>query len=941
MKRSSVITALFALGLLTSCGIGGGTFTVDFEKFTLENGLEVVFHIDRSDPVVAVAMTYHVGSARELPGKTGFAHLFEHLLFLESENLGKGGLDILINKVGGTLNGSTSQDRTNYYQVVPSDALEKILWAEADKMGFFINTVTEPVVEKEKQVVKNEKRQGVDNQPYGHNSYVIDSNLYPAGHPYSWQVIGSLEDLQSATLQDVRDFYRTWYVPNNATLVVAGDFDVEQARVWVEKYFGEIASGELGPDPEPTPAVLAENRLLFHEDNFARLPTLTVAWPTVEQYHPDSYPLAVLASLLADGKKAPFYKVLVEERKVTPNVSLFSQSGEVAGRMTLSVRSFPDVDLDNVYAAVEEAFARFEQEGFTEADLERVKAGEETSFYSVLSSVLGKGFLLAQYNIFAGDPGYVSEDIQRILDVTPQDVMRVYEQFIKDHHFVATSFVPRGQADLTLAGSTRAAVVEEQIVAGAEEEFVLGESGPIEKTPSAFDRTVEPPFGATPEVTIPEIWTERLENGMRVYGVQNNEMPLVQFNLSLKGGLLLDDPEKIGVANLVGALMNEGTASKTPQELEEAIDQLGASIRIRAGRESITVSGNTLARNYDRTMELVEEMLLEPRWDQTEFDLARQRTLNAIRQMSASPNSISANAYNSLLYGSDHILSNPIQGTLESVETITLDDLKDFYQRTFSPTIAVMHVVGDVGRDRVMASLGGLNTSWESRDVEMQQYSLPDPVDRSRIYFVDVPGAKQSVIRVGYLALARTDDDYYPATVMNYRLGGGGFASQILQVLREEKGYTYGAGSSFAGSEIPGPFSVSTSVRTNITFESVSIIKEILENYGAGFNETDLAATQGYLLKSNARAFETLGAKLNMLQQISTYGLPYDYVLQREAIVRDMTVDRIKELAAEYVRPDRMVYLVVGDARTQLARLRGIGFGRPVLIDREGRPTDR
>lgn len=301
--------------LISSCSQQETEFSVDYEKFTLDNGLEVIFHKDDSDPVTAVALTFHVGSAREIEGRTGFAHLFEHLLFLESENLGKGGLDQMSSRIGGSgANGSTSRDRTNYFQTVPNDALEKMIWAEADKMGYFINTVTEAVLAKEKQVVKNEKRQGVDNQPYGHANYVIGKNLYSEDHPYSWQVIGSLEDLQNATLQDVKDFYNRWYVPNNATLVIAGDFDSEQAKEWVHKYFDEIPRGEEIEPLADQPSSLDQTKKLFYEDNFARLPELRMVWPGVDMYHEDAYALDILTQLLSDGKKAPLYQVLVEEK---------------------------------------------------------------------------------------------------------------------------------------------------------------------------------------------------------------------------------------------------------------------------------------------------------------------------------------------------------------------------------------------------------------------------------------------------------------------------------------------------------------------------------------------------------------------------------------------------------------------------------------------------
>ncbi|HEX8367202.1 MAG TPA: pitrilysin family protein, partial [Pyrinomonadaceae bacterium] len=383
------------------------TFKVEYEKFTLANGLEVIFHVDRSDPVVAVALTAHVGSAREKAGRTGFAHLFEHLLFLESENLGKGGLDKMSARVGGSgANGSTSRDRTNYFQTVPKDALEKMLWAEADKLGWFINTVTEPVLAKEKQVVKNEKRQSYDNSPYGHTSYVIDKALYPQDHPYNWQVIGSLDDLQNATLADVKEFFRRWYVTNNVTLVVAGDFDTAQAKKWVEKYFSEIKRGEdVKPMPK-RPGAVKETVKFYHEDNLAKLPELTMAWTAVEQFHPDSYALDVLAQYLSQGKKAPFYQVLVEDKKLAPNVRMGNDTSELAGQFELSVRAFEGKDLDEVAGAIKEAFAKFEREGISEKDLNRIKAGQETQFYNSLSSVLGKGAQLAQYNYLTGDPGF-------------------------------------------------------------------------------------------------------------------------------------------------------------------------------------------------------------------------------------------------------------------------------------------------------------------------------------------------------------------------------------------------------------------------------------------------------------------------------------------------------------------------------------------------------
>ncbi|HUF05546.1 MAG TPA: pitrilysin family protein [Aridibacter sp.] len=909
-------------------------FKIEFEKFTLDNGLEVIFHIDRSDPVVAVALTAHVGSAREKEGRTGFAHLFEHLLFLESEHLGKGGLDKLSARVGGSgANGSTSRDRTNYFQTVPKDALEKMLWAEADKLGWFINTVTEPVLAKEKQVVKNEKRQGVDNQPYGHDSYVIDKNLYPDDHPYNWQVIGSLEDLQNATLADVKEFFRRWYVPNNVTLVVAGDFDPAQAKKWVHKYFDEIKKGEeIKPLPR-RPGKVAETVKLYHEDNFARLPDLTIVWPTVEQFHPDSYALDVLSEYLSDGKKAPLYQVIVEDKKIAPDVSMFNRSDELAGQIYLGVRAFAGKDLDSAAAAVSEAFAKFEKEGISEKDLNRIKAGQETAFYNGLSSVLGKGFQLAQYNIFAGDPGFVEKDIKNILAVTTDDVMRVYRKYIKDKPYVATSFVPKGSVALALEGSKKAEVVEEAIVQGAEEAFDASKQAEFERTPSTFDRRVEPPYGEAPEIVVPTIWEDKLSNGLKIYGIENDEVPLVQFNIVIDGGQLLDDLNKVGVANLTAELMTKGTKNKTPQELEEAIQQLGASINVSAGGESIRVSGNTLSRNYEETIALVEEILLQPRWDAKEFDLAQQSTISQIRQQMANPNAVANLAYNELLYGQDDIRSRSVLGTVESVGSITLDDLKNFYAKNISPSVARMHVVGALDKASIVKPLSGLAKNWKAKKVEVPVLKNPSAPKEAKVYFYDVPDAKQSVLRIGYPALAATDKDFYPATVANYILGGGGFASRFTQELREGKGYTYGIGSFFSGSKNDGTFTIQSGVRTNVTLESVQLVKSILDQYPSTFTEGDLETTKGFLIKSNARAFETAGAKLGMLENISTYGWPYDYVKQREAVVRDMTIPKIRGIANSYLNADKMIWLVVGDAKTQLPRLKELGFGEPVLLN--------
>ncbi|WP_225899147.1 M16 family metallopeptidase [Flavobacterium erciyesense] len=909
-------------------------FKVEFEKFTLPNGLQVILHIDRSDPVVAVALTSHVGSAREKAGRTGFAHLFEHLLFLESENLGKGGLDKMSARIGGEgANGSTSRDRTNYFQTVPKDALEKMIWAEADKLGFFINTVTEPVLAKEKQVVKNEKRQSYDNRPYGHNFSVISKNLYPASHPYSWEVIGSLEDLQNATLEDVKAFYNRWYVPNNVTLTISGDFDVAQTKIWVEKYFGEIKRGEAIPKMEKQAVTLATTKKLFYEDNFAKLPQLTLTWPSVYEYHPDSYALEVLASYLSKGKKAPLYKTLVEQKKLTDGVDVFQYNSEIAGQYMITVTAFDQTNLNLVHAGIEEAFKNFEAEGISQQDLDRIKAGQETAFYTTLSSVLGKGFQLAQYEIFAGTPEYINQDVKNILAVTREDVMRVYQKYVKGKNFVATSFVPKGQKNLILDGSILADVVEEKIIEGKEEAFDASIAATYKKTPSKFDRSIEPPYGASPDVILPSVWKNQLSSGLKVFGIANEEVPLVQFQLQLKGGILLEPKNKTGVASILADLMTKGTKNKTPEQLENAIESLGATIRAAATDESILISGTSLAKNYNATMALVSEIILQPRWDAAEFELIKQSTLSQILQQKADPNSIARNEYKKLIYGANSVLANNRVGTESSVKSITLEDVKNYYYQNATPTLAQLHIVGAITSNDAIAALTDLNKKWEPKNVSIPAVATPKEITASKIYFYDVPGAKQSVIRIGYPALAATDADFYPAQILNYRLGGGGFASQLTQELREGKGYTYGISSSFSGSANKGPFTIASGVRSNVTFEAVQLIKDIVSNYGKNFNENDLEVTKGYLIKSNARAFETLSSKLEMLYDISNYNYADDYAKQQENIVKNISMDELKQFSDLYLNANKMIYLIVGDAATQLNKLEQIGFGKPVLLN--------
>ncbi|MBN1819180.1 MAG: insulinase family protein, partial [Prolixibacteraceae bacterium] len=895
---------LFFIGILSllifACNTtkdSDGNLSIDYDLYQLDNGLNVVLHQDKSDPIVAVAIQYHVGSNREVPGRTGFAHLFEHMMFQQSENVAQDQFFKQIQGAGGTLNGGTSNDGTVYYEVVPKNALEMVLWLESDRMGYLTNTVTKSAFANQQNVVQNEKRQSNDNRPYGHNSWVIAKNLYPEGYPYNWTVIGEMEDLFNATVEDVIEFHDKYYVPNNSTLVIAGDFETEDVKSLVEKYFGEIPGGEKIVDMDPIPVTLNETKKLYHEDNFARTPQLTMVWPVPEEYSKDAYALDFLGQVLSSGKKTPFYKVIVKDKKLAPRVSVRNRALELSGMFTVSVGANAGTSLADVENAVFEAFKLFEEEGITEKDLEKYKAGIETQFYNGISSVLNKSFQLASYNEYAGSPGFIQHDIANIQAVTIDDIMRVYNKYIKDMPYVATSFVPKGQVNLIAENSVKANVVEENITDATEvDQSAIVDEEEIKKTETAFDRTVQPPVGPDPEITLPQVWTGEASNGMKIWGIEQDEVPLVQYSIIMDGGHILESADKAGTASFLASMLTEGTANKTPEELEEAIDMLGANISVRSGSENMFVMVNCLTRNFENTLALVKEILLEPRWDEEQFGLIKARMINSIKRSEADPGSLASNTFNELVFGKDCILALPQQGTVESVESITMQDLKEFYSKSFSPSVARMHVVGKINKDRVMTALTDLSASWSPFDVEMPEIAVPEAPENSKIYFVDVPGAKQSVINIGCYSLPESDDDFYPATVMNYKLGGS-FNGIVNMILREEKGFTYGARTGFSGGKNYGTFSASSSVRSGATQESVQIFKDEMEKYLQGIDDEGLQFTKDALIKSNARAFETIGALHSMLTNISAYGLPFDYVKKEEAFVKGLTPEQHKELA--------------------------------------------
>lgn len=906
-------------------------FKIPYEQYKLANGLDVILHVDRSDPIVAVYVAYHVGSNRETKGRTGFAHLFEHIMFQESQHIGQDQFFKKISKAGGSLNGSTNTDRTNYFETIPKNALELALWMESDRMGFLLSKVTQEAFENQQNVVQNEKRQS-DNQPYSQTYYAMSKLMYPEGHPYSWTVIGEMEDLAAASLEDVINFYKTYYGPKNATLVVSGDIDVKEAKKLIEKYFGEIEGYNKSKPLPKMPVTLTETKHAYFEDKLANAPDFTMAFPTVERFNKDSYALSYLSQLLAGSKKSPLYKVIVEEKKLAPNVSAFQQSSELAGTFSISVRAFPGKNLGEVEEAVKEAFARFEKEGFTEQDLERLKNSVEVQFYNQISSVLGKAMRLADYNIFAGNTDYINTDLNNSLDVTKEDVLRVYEKYVKGKNYVALNVVPKGKVELAASNAVLFPIKEESIdMQGVKKSEVS--TVKIEPIPTKFDRTKEPALGPDPVVNPPAIWNGKIKNGVQVYGVKQSELPLVQFSIILKGGMLLDPQDKIGTAFLTARMLNEGTKTKTPVELREAMQDLGSNISVSASSENITISGSCLASKLSETIALAKEMLFEPRWDEKEFPIVKRQIAEALKRMETSPANIANNVFAKIIYGKDNILSNSAMGTVSSVESITMDDVKNYYEKNFSSSVAKIMVVGDVTKEKALEVFNSLN-GWQAKKVEFPDIKItaqPKP----GIYFVDIPKAVQSEFRVGHLSLPYNNPDYYKTVVMNFRFGGD-FNSIINMILREEKGFTYGARSGFSGSLYPGTFTAQAPVQSNSTFETASIIRDEINKYRQGISEEDLNNVKSTLLKGNALRFETLQALSAMLSPVVLYDLPFNYIKEREKFVQKLTTAEHKALSQKYLQPDKMVYVIVGDKETQFDKLKELGLGDPVLVDKNG-----
>ncbi len=895
---------------------------IPYKKYRLENGLTVILHEDDSDPLVHVDVTYHVGSAREEIGKSGFAHFFEHMMFQGSENVGDEQHFKIVSEAGGTLNGTTNTDRTNYFQTVPANQIEKILWLEADRMGFLLDAVTQEKFEVQRDTVKNERAQSYDNRPYGLLFERVNEALYPQGHPYSWQTIGYVEDLDRVNVNDLKQFFLRWYGPNNAALTIGGKFDQAQVLEWVAKYFGPIPRGPDVAALDKTDVVLDEDRYISMEDNVA-LPLLYMSYPTVHATHKDEAPLDVLTSILGQGETSLLYKNMVKNRLAVQAGSGHS-CNELACSFSILAVANPTSGktLAHFEQIVRDSLLEFEKRGVLDDDLTRVKMSIVAGKIYGLESVAGKVSNLAFYETFTGNPNYSAEDIARYEAVTKEDVVRVYHEYIKDKPAVIMSVVPKGQLSLVAAEDNW-----ERPERDVPEYSEVSESDlAFRRAADDFDRSVMPPAGDNPGLSLPEIWRAELDNGIKVLGALNSETPTVAIRLDIKAGQRHESVDKLGLASLTAAMLNESTTDSSNEELSNRLQKLGASVRFGAGDEETSLAIRSLSENLDETLEIAAEMLFKPKFDQADFDRVKSQLLQIIEHNKKEASVTATNVYNQLLFGEENSFAYADIGTQQTLIGITLDDVKEFYATHYSPRIASIVAVGNLPKDDLLGRLS-IFAEWDGPDVtEPALAPFPD-LGKTRIYLVDKPDAAQSQIRIGKRALKYdATEEYYKAGLMNFVLGGA-FNSRINLNLREDKGYSYGARSWFMGNKDYGAFTASAGVRTDATADSIVQFENEIRGYAeGGITEEELAFTRRALGQRDARRYETPTQKLGFISQILEYDLDENFVDVQGDILAQIGQEEINRIAAKHLVMDDMIIVVVGDRQKIRPSLEDLGY---------------
>jgi zinc protease len=914
----------------------GDDYSIPFSKYVLDNGLTVILHEDHSDPLVHVDVTFHVGSDREEPGRTGFAHFFEHMMFEGSANVDQGEFSKILSNAGGTLNGSTNSDRTNYYETVPANQLEIALWLEADRMGFLLEAVSQEKFDIQREAVKNERGQRVDNRPYGRISETMMKNLYPAGHPYSWPPIGWIEDLNAANLDDLKRFFLRWYGPNNATLTIGGDLDRAQTLEWIAKYYGPIPPGPKVERLVKQPVQITEDRYVTLEDNI-HLPAIAMLFPTVHYAHEDEAPLDAAAKVLGQGRASLLYQRLVQTgRAVSAHVSHACR--ELSCEMMFLVFQNPasGETLAEMETAIRETLVEFAERGVSDDDLQKLSVGFESGRIFSMQSVSGKVGALAFSEVYLQDPKTVMDDIQRYSSVTAEQAVGTFKQYIEGRPAVVLSIVPNGRTELAARPSNYEFTAAHGVVLPTVSPSIDGEVAPdLREVSDNFDRSIQPRPGINPIVDLPPIRDVRLANGVRLLAVPNTETPTIAISAIWSMGQRDEAPGKAGLARLTTSLMQEATTRHTAAEFSEALERIGASVSVSSGQYGTSVSLSVLSKYLDDGMALMMERILEPEFNAEDFERIKSRTMESLLQNQKSGPSLASRALNAVLSGPEHPLSYPGSGLPSTVQNITLDEVQAFYAAHMPGHLRGVVVSTSLPFEETLLSLQALGELEVSELIRDPIEAMPEITQRS-IYMVNKEGAEQSSIRMGHPSIKYDAlGDYYRAGLMNYNLGGN-FDSRINLNLREDKGYTYGAYTGFSGGPELGSFRFSSEINKDATALAITEVISELENYSSvGMTEDEFEYMQSAIGQRDALNYETPSAKLGLVAQILRYDLPLDYRRQQQAQLKETGLETLNALASDLINPERMAIVVVGDIEKLKPQLESLGM--PIIIlDQEG-----
>ena len=879
--------------------------SISYEKFTLSNGLDVILHEDHSLPVAAVNVWYHVGSKNEEPGRTGFAHLFEHVMF-EGSKHHKGSFFDPLQKVGANLNGSTTPDRTNYWENVPSNYLELALWLESDRMGFLLDALDQKAFDIQRDVVKNERRQSYENRPYGMAYLTLQPTVFPAPHPYNWPTIGSQEDLDAAELDDVKDFFRRFYSPSNANIAIAGDIDPDAVRRLVERYFGDLPPGasinrirRMDSELNGTASLVLRDRV--------QLPRLYLVWPTAPAFDDSQPALEILSAILGDGKSSRLYRSLVYERQIARDVSVYHYGQEIAGEFFIQVTANAGRSLEEIEELVQRELYALRDSGPSEREVQRAKNRIESQHLRQLERVGGFGGRADQlnyYNTYTGDPSRINTDLDRYLAVTAEDARHA-----------AKSALGENMVRLT----------------------VLPEEN-LSTSSTSLDRTAMPNAAPSPAFNPPEPTRASLSNGMRVVIVERPGLPVVAQGLLLRAGGITDPTGKPGIASLTAAMLAEGTDSRSSHEISDEMEFLGAQIRAGASREFATISTETLTSHWQHALGVMADVTQNAAFPQQEFDRVRSERLTDLSRIADSPQAIAGRASQALLFGSGTRYGHPLSGTEASVKAFARDDLASHHATHYAPKSATLMLVGDISRteaiEQAEVAFGGWKPSPSSASGSASEEQPAD--DATTIYLADKPGAPQSVIRAGFLTIPRHHTDYLALNLLNYILGGQ-FSARLNMNLRQDKGYSYGYMSSIEWLTQVSALTAGGSVQTEVTKEAVAeTIKEFEEirNVRPVTQEEFDDAVNG-ILRGLPNQFETHGQVLNQLTRLVAFDLPDDYFTNYADEVSRLTVEDIHRVAETYIKSGALKIVVAGDAATVEPAMRELGL--PIArIDYEG-----